>query len=125
MTVFAVSCIDIGDSCDGKPRVLKIFQTRQRAKNYVKKDMDNVKSSSHYDIVNYDKMYLYENDSFQHGCEWNIEEIALEFDVIDRSLIKEIMNKYFEYDIDTNKPNKNYDETYSAQDCIDDILELM
>jgi hypothetical protein len=70
-------------------------------------------------------MFLYENDSYQHGCEWNIEEIALEFDVIDRSLIKEIMNKYFEYDIDTNKPNKNYDETYSAQDCIDDIAELM
>jgi hypothetical protein len=125
MVVFVVSCVDIGDSCDGKPRVLKILQTRDLAKEYVKKDMDNVKSSSHYDIINYDKMFLYENDSYQHGCEWNIEEIPLGFEVIHRSLIKEIMNKYFEYDIDTNKPNKNYVSYYSAQDCIDDILELM
>ena len=38
--------------------------------------------------------------------------------------IKIILRKYFECD-DSGHKNKDYDETYSAQDCIDDIHNIV
>lgn len=38
--------------------------------------------------------------------------------------IKEVLKKYFECD-DKGKPNESYDETFSAQDAIDEIHDIV
>ena len=38
--------------------------------------------------------------------------------------IKKVLKKYFEED-DHGRKNKDYDESYSAQDAIDDIHEII
>lgn len=38
--------------------------------------------------------------------------------------IKQILRKYFEVD-DHGQPNEDYDDTYSAQDAIDDIHDIV
>ena len=41
-----------------------------------------------------------------------------------RRQIKGVLRRYFECD-DSGSPNKEYDETYSAQDAIDEIHKIV
>lgn len=78
-----VSAIDIGDSCDGKPRVLFITDKMEEAQAYVRNDMEDYideatddNGSCAYDQIDFNKMFV-KNGDYQ-GCEWNIETITHE-----------------------------------------------
>ena len=80
MKVWIVTCVDYGETCDGKARVLQICKSKEEAKAYVKNDIENWADDRAGENIRVDfgKMsarYVECDD----GCEWNIEES--EFDV--------------------------------------------
>ena len=81
MFLWVVTAVDVGDSCDGKARVLKLCTSKKDALDYIDKDMTEYykKMSLEYDgCVNMDmkKMYIYD-DKYDNGCEWNFEKIGI------------------------------------------------
>ena len=70
--------VESGETCDGKPRVLKACATKEEAQNEVRADIEdwtddhageNVK-------VDFDKMSASYQDR-DEGCEWYIEEVEI------------------------------------------------
>lgn len=74
-----VTAVDTGDTADGKPHVLKVCNTKEAAKEYVRTDMDDfVARESDMDLAaDYDGMSIY-NVDYSFGCEWNIEVVEIE-----------------------------------------------
>lgn len=42
-----------------------------------------------------------------------------------KTQIKAVLRRYFECDVETGKPNAEYDEDFSAQDAIDEIVRIV
>jgi len=85
ITRFIVTAVDVGDTCDGKARVLGAFKTEDEAKNYVKNDMQEYADERTYTdeetgktipcFCDFDKMFA--GDDY-NNCSWNIESITFE-----------------------------------------------
>ncbi len=78
MKKWIVTAVNKGETCDGKARVLKVCDSKDEAKQFIKDDiLDSISSydSEDYDY-DFDKMYAYVKDS-DIGCEWNLEEVEI------------------------------------------------
>ena len=80
MKKWIVTCVDYGESCDGKARVLKACDTKEEAEAYIRNDMEDYMDDHANEglIANFDKWsvgYDFETDS--KGCEWNAEEVEI------------------------------------------------
>lgn len=83
--LFISTYVDHGETCDGKSRVLGVDQTREEAMARVRNDIENwadVRPGMPI-VVDFDKMsakYNWETpDITDDGCEWNIEEVEVNF----------------------------------------------
>ena len=80
-----VTCIDNGDSCDGRPRVLGGFPTPEEAKAYVENDIkdaiDEATDDEGYCPYTIDDDFMGYHNSDDMGCTYNIE--AVEFELTD------------------------------------------
>ena len=75
MFLWVVTAVDIGDSCDGKARVLKICRSKEKAEKYIHDDMLDHSLNGvdcNVDPVN---LSVYQNEN--NGCEWNLEKIHI------------------------------------------------
>ena len=69
---------DRGETCDGKPRVLKACATKEEAQNEVRADIEDWADDRAGENVevDFDKMSASYRDR-DEGCEWNIEEVEV------------------------------------------------
>ena len=70
--------VESGETCDGKPRVLKACATKEEARNEVQADIEKWADDRAGENVevNFDKMSAsYQNRG--EGCEWCIEEVEI------------------------------------------------
>ena len=67
-----------GETCDGKPRVLKACATKEEAQNEVRADIENWAYDREGENVevDFDKMSVSDRDR-DEGCEWYIEEAGV------------------------------------------------
>ena len=70
--------VESGETCDGKPRVLKACATKEEAQNEVRADIENWADDRAGENVevDFDKMSASYRDS-DKGREWNIEEVEI------------------------------------------------
>ena len=70
--------VDRGETCDGKPRVLKACATKEEAQNEVRADIEKWADDRAGENVevDFDKMSASYRDR-DEGCEWNIEEVEV------------------------------------------------
>lgn len=78
--LFISTYVDYMEPCDGKARILGVDQTREEAEARVINDIEHwADSRAGYSVtVDFDKMnagYTGEDT----GCEWNIEEVEVNF----------------------------------------------
>ena len=80
-----VICIDYGDSCDGKPRLLQVLNSKEEAYEWAKKDIQEMIDNSTSDngdcpyVCDFDKLSVRcKNEEDNGGCEWNIQKITIE-----------------------------------------------
>ena len=83
ITRHIVTCIDRGDSCDGRPRVLGTYETAEEAKAYVENDIkdtiDEATDDDGFCPWEIDDDFMGYHDSVdEHGCTYNIEAIEIE-----------------------------------------------
>lgn len=74
-----VTAVDTSETADGKPRVLKVCNSKEAAMEYVQKDMECFEEQVSYLYLSVDHygMSIHSVD-FSFGCEWNIEEVDIE-----------------------------------------------
>lgn len=76
---YIVTYVDYGDSVDGRPRRLGVFDTREKAIKELKADMKTYAKSldSEEVFMDYDGWGVWADEEmkFQLGCAWNITEI--------------------------------------------------
>ena len=81
ITRYIVTCVDRGESCDGRARVLKICTSKEEAQQYVRADIqeyheDDERINGVKVERDFDRMEAsLDNDT---GCTWNIEEKQIE-----------------------------------------------
>lgn len=70
--------VESGETCDGKPRVLKACATKEEAQNEVRADIEKwADDHAGENIeVDFDKMSASYQDR-DEGCEWCIEEVEI------------------------------------------------
>ena len=71
--------VDRGETCDGKPRVLKACATKEEARSEVRADIEkwaDDRAGENIE-VDFDKMSASYREWLQEGCEWNIEEVEI------------------------------------------------
>ena len=68
--------VESGETCDGKPRVLKACATKEEALNEVRADIEKWADDRAGENVevDFDKMSVSDSDR-DEGCEWYIEEV--------------------------------------------------
>ena len=71
--------VESGETCDGKPRVLKACATKEEAQNEVRADIEDwADDRAGENIeVDFDKMSVSDQDR-DEGCEWYIEEVEVQ-----------------------------------------------
>ena len=69
---------DRGETCDGKPRVLKACATKEEARGEVRADIEKWADDRAGENVevDFDKTSASYRDR-DEGCEWNIEEVEI------------------------------------------------
>ena len=67
-----------GETCDGKPRVLKACATKEEARNEVRADIEDWADDRAGENVevDFDRMSASCRDR-DEGCEWRIEEVEI------------------------------------------------
>ena len=70
--------VESGETCDGKPRVLKACATKEEAQNEVRADIEDWADDHAGENVevDFDKMSVSYQDR-DEGCEWCIEEVEI------------------------------------------------
>lgn len=76
---YVVTAVDCGDSCDGHPSCLGVFNTEDDAKNYVKNDIeDRCDQLAGCDIrADFDRMEILDFCD-QPICQWSIDTVDVE-----------------------------------------------
>lgn len=81
MKRWIVTCVDCGETCDGKARTLGVFREREEARAFVRNDIEKWADDRAGDnvVVDFDKMTASYGDCARadNGCEWNIEEVEI------------------------------------------------
>lgn len=79
MQRFAVTAIDVGETCDGHARLLGLFETREQAEEFVKEDM---KDTFHHmgndegSIFDETKHEVWADKHYSNGCIWDILDLS-------------------------------------------------
>ena len=70
--------VESGETCNGKPRVLKACATKDEARNEVRADIEKFADDRAGENleVDFDKMSASYRD-YDDGCEWNIGEVEI------------------------------------------------
>ena len=70
--------VESGETCDGKPRVLKACATKEEAQNEIRADIEKWADDRAGENVevDFDKMSASYQDR-DEGCEWCIEEVEI------------------------------------------------
>ena len=70
--------VESGETCDGKPRVLKACATKEEAQNEVRAEIEKWADDRAGENVevDFDKMSVSDQDR-DEGCEWCIEEVGV------------------------------------------------
>lgn len=76
-TAWLAMCVDIGDSSDFRPVVLKAFATKKGADDFVKKDMDRYMEDSKGAGLDADYAERRAFTDEGYGCQWSVQEVAL------------------------------------------------
>ena len=78
MNKFIVTYVDTAETCDGKARVMGVYDSMSTAREKVRDDMENYLKLNDDEVfeVYWDKMSVWNNDG-RRGCEWNIEEVTV------------------------------------------------
>ena len=76
--LWIVTYVDRGETCDGKPRVLKACATKEEARNEVRADIENWADDRAGENVevDFDKMSASYRDR-DEGREWYVEEVEV------------------------------------------------
>ena len=71
--------VESGETCDGKPRVLKACATKEEAQNEIRADIEDWADDRAGENVevDFDKMSVSDQDR-DEGCEWYIEEVEVQ-----------------------------------------------
>lgn len=71
--------VESGETCNGKPRVLKACATKEEALNEVQADIEDWADDRAGENVevDFDKMSVSDQDR-DEGCEWYIEEVEVQ-----------------------------------------------
>ena len=74
--IWIAAYADRGETCDGKPRVLKACATKEEARGEVRADIEKWADDRAGENVevDFDKMSVSDSDR-DEGCEWYIEEV--------------------------------------------------
>lgn len=77
--LWIATCVDHGETCDGKARVLDVCKSKAEAEAAVRNDIEKwADDRATEDIyVDFDAMAAGYNGNADEGCEWNIEERLL------------------------------------------------
>ena len=70
--------VESGETCNGKPRVLKACATKEEAQNEVRADIEDWADDRAGENVevDFDKMSVSDQDR-DEGREWNVEEVEV------------------------------------------------
>lgn len=93
-------CVDYGETCDGKPRLLDVCKSRDEARVAVLVDIEKWADdhASENIEVDFDKMSAWHND-IDSRCEWRIEERICSFNDEDELVVTTDDNQ-LEFDFD-------------------------
>ena len=75
---FAVTAIDIGETCDGHARLIGLFDTHEEAEAFVKEDMKDVLATMGADedtIIKWDAHEVWADKHYGAGCIWDILDL--------------------------------------------------
>lgn len=78
MKKYVVTYVDTAETCDGKARVMGIYDSMETAREKVREDMGHYLDSNDgkgFEAY-WDKMSVWNGDG-TCGCEWNIEEVTI------------------------------------------------
>ena len=79
MKVWIVTCVDYGETCDGKARALQICKSKEEATAYVNNDIENWADDHAGENITVDFGKLSARYvECDNGCEWNIEEVEID-----------------------------------------------
>ena len=78
MGKYIATYVETSDTCDGKARVLGVYNSAEMACEEVRADMERyIKFNDHENFeVYWDKMIAW-NEAGTVGCEWNIEKVTI------------------------------------------------
>ena len=78
--IWIATYVDIGETCDGKPRVLTTASSKEEILNEVRADIEKWADDRAGEgiEVDFDRMRAHYDYDSNCGCEWNIEEIDIE-----------------------------------------------
>ena len=78
--IYVVAAVDVGDSSDGRARILGAFKRKDDAKNYVRNDMEDRRDhlADCGIIADFDKMELVNWSDNDLVCCWSIEEVEVQ-----------------------------------------------
>jgi len=75
---FAVTAIDIGETCDGHARLIGVFDTHEEAEAFVLEDMKDTLNSMGSDeqtIIDENKHEIWADKHHSNGCIWDILDL--------------------------------------------------
>lgn len=102
MVLWIVTCVDVGDTCDGKSRVLKVCSTKKEAKQYIEDDMNDYVFNGTKCVIDPVNMSVWQDNN--NGCEWNLEEITITSkNIISEEQIKSSEKILMDADIEEDK----------------------
>lgn len=77
--LWIATCVDHGETCDGKARVLDVCTSKEEAVAVVRNDMEKWADDRAGEgvEVDFDKMSAHYDYNSDEGCEWNVEEAEI------------------------------------------------
>ena len=78
--LWIVTVVDYGETCNFKARVLETCKSKEEAKAFVRADIEKWADDHAGESVevDFDKMSAYCTYDTNSGCEWNIDEVAVD-----------------------------------------------
>lgn len=76
ITKYVVTYIEYGDSVDGRPRALGIYDMKEEAEKAIKEDMETYAESLGMFYEEDWCVWASPEEKWVNGCAWNISEIA-------------------------------------------------
>ena len=78
MKKYIATYVETSETCDGKARVMGVYDSKETAREEVREDMGHYLDTNEDEAfeVYWDKMSVWSEDGGR-GCEWNIEEVTI------------------------------------------------